>query len=311
MKKLKVYCSALFILLVLCGIGQTGNTQTVYASGSLILEEYPVTRDNLYDATSEHFKKRAKWRTPAFDLKTLNKQFSPLGYTFVQACPECSFDFYQGTKLLVGGIDNIRGISLDHEGGHFVFYASQLGKQFPESELICMDGEIQRCTKDKMDGWGQLGPYYVKGEWVWCEVIDKGHARWEGIIRNEKKILYTFDFQFGAGAMPVYFHATDDRWLLQIRDDGRVILDGEDLCTKYNYAGMWEYRLLKGNPFFFFTHRGDKKFRISYKGKEIPDLWYDFIGDDGGWTVSGNEVMVWFAVMRGDQWYYVEAGIYK
>jgi hypothetical protein len=301
----------LFILLVLSSSGQTGNTQTAYTSDSLILEEYPVTRDELYNADSEHFKKRAKWRTPASDLETLNRKFSPLGYTFVQSCPECSFDFYHDKHLVVGGIDNIRGVSLDHEGGHFVFYASQMGKRFPDSELVCMDGEIQRCTKDKMEGWGQLGPYYMHGELVWCDISDKGHAQWEGVIRNEKKILYTFTFQFGAGAMPVNFQAINGSWLVQIENDGSVILDGENLCKKYGYAGMWEYRLLKGKPFFFFSHQGEKKFRISYNGKELPDLWYDFIGDNGGWTVYGNEVMVWFAAMRGDQWYYVEAGTYE
>jgi len=27
--------------------------------------------------------------------------------------------------------------------------------------------------------------------------------------------------------------------------------------------------------------------------------------------VFGNEVMMWFGAMRGNQWYYVEAGVYK
>ena len=310
-KRIHAYCAALFILLVLCGTCQTGNSQTVYTSDSLIVEEYPVTRDELYNADSEHFKKRAQWRTPSFSLERLNNIFSPLGYTFAQACPDCSLDFYHGKKLLIGGIDTIRGVSLDYEGGHFVFYASQLGRRFPESELVCMDGIITRCSQDTMYGWGNLGPCYVNGEPVWCEVTDKGYAQWKGVVRNEKEILYTFDFQFGAGAMPVYFQAIDDSWLLQIKNDGRVILDGEDLCAKFGYAGMWEYRLLKGKPFFFFSHREDKKFRISYNGKEIPDLWYDLIGDNGGWTVSGNEVMVWFAATRGDQWYYVETGMYE
>ena len=162
-----------------------------------------------------------------------------------------------------------------------------------------------------MDGWGQLGPYFLDGELVWCDVKTEGYARWDGVIRSKKKILYTFTFEYGAGSMPVYFQTQDNSWLLQIRNDGRVILDGEDLREKYGYAGMWKYRLLQGKAFFFFTHQGDKRFRISYNEKEIPGLWYDYIGDNGGWTVSGNEVMVWFAAMRGDQWYYVEAGIYE
>jgi hypothetical protein len=311
MKKVHSYCSALFMLLVCCTMGLADSAHTVYTRDALIVEEYPVTRDELYNADSEHFKKRAKWRTPAFSLERLNKMFSPLGYTFYQACPECSFDFYHGKKLLIGGIDNIRGVSIDHKRSHFVFYASQLGKKFPEGELVCMDGVITRCSRDTMYGCGNLGPLYVNGELVWCDVKTEGHAQWDGVIRDAQKILYTFTFQFGAGSMPVYFKTIDSKWLLQIRDVGRAILDGEDLCKKYGYSGMWKYRLLKGKPFFFFTHKGDKKFRISYDGKEIPGLWYDFIGDNGGWTVLGNDVMVWFSAMRGDQCYYVEAGIYE
>jgi hypothetical protein len=110
--------------------------------------------------------------------------------------------------------------------------------------------------------------------------------------------------------MPVRFEALDGYWLLQLQD-GRVILNGEDLCKKYDYTGMWGYRFLKGKPFFFFKHKGNQKVRLSYNGKQLPHLWYDFVGDNGGWTVFGNEVMVWFGAVRGDQWYYVEAGMYE
>jgi hypothetical protein len=152
---------------------------------------------------------------------------------------------------------------------------------------------------------------------VWCEVIYKGDimrgvnlAHWAGHVRNSKKVLYEFSFEYGAGSMPAHFEVLDGHGLLQI-DDGRVILDGEDLCKKYGYSRMWGYRFLKGKPFFFFTQKGDGKIRLSYKGKELPHLWYNFVGDNGGWKVFGNEVMVWFGAVRGDQWYYVEAGMYE
>jgi hypothetical protein len=135
-------------------------------------------------------------------------------------------------------------------------------------------------------------------------------AHREGRVRNAKKVLFEFSFEYGAGGMPVHFESLDGNWLLQI-DDGRVILNGKDLCKKYGYSRMWRYRSLKGKPFFFFTHKGDEKIRLSYNGKELPHLWYDFVGDNGGWKVFGNEVMVWFGAVRGDQWYYVEAGMYE
>ena len=172
-------------------------------------------------------------------------------------------------------------------------------------------------SKERRDGWGNLGPVYMNNELVWCEVAFAGATlqmvnltHWKGLIRNSKKVLYEFSFEYGAGGMPVRFGAGEGYWLLQI-EDGRVILNGEDLCKKHNYGGMWEYRFIKGKPFFFFSQKGDQKIKLAYNGKEIPNVWYDFIGDNGGWTVFGNEVMMWFGAMRGNQWYYVEAGVYK
>jgi len=172
-------------------------------------------------------------------------------------------------------------------------------------------------SKEKHDCWGNLGPAYMNNELVWCEVTFDGDtarmvnlAHWKGLIRNSKKVLYEFSFEYGAGGMPVRFGAGEGYWLLQI-EDGRVILNGEDLCKKNNHAGMWGYRFFKGKPFFFFSNKRDQKIKLSYDGKEIPNLWYNFVGDNGGWTTFGNEVMVWFGAMRGNQWYYVEAGMYE
>jgi hypothetical protein len=319
----------LFIAMVVIGqlLGSNADAQIspkVYASDTLLVEEYPITRKDLFDSTFAYMKTREKWRISASDPEILNKKFSPLRYRFVQVAPGYNrafpglSDFYKGDKLLISGIGNIRGVSMDQHRKHFVFFASQSGKQFPKSEIVCIDGKIQRClTKEKSEGWGQLGPAYVKNDLVWCEVNHKPDtgrmvnlAHWEGRIRNAKKVLFEFSFEYGAGSMPVRFESIDGYWLLQI-EDGRVILNGEDLCKKFGYSGMWGYRLLKGKPFFFFTQKGDRKFRLSFNGKELLNPCYDFVGDNGGWTAYGNEVMVWFGATRGDQWYYVEAGIYE
>jgi hypothetical protein len=317
MKKFNLFVSMLIIGMLLGSSTDAQISPKIYASDTFIVEEYPIARMNLYDNTSVHMKKREKWRTPSFNLLEINRKLSSLGYHFVQACPDCSVDFYKGKILIMGGMVNLRGFSMDSKGQHFTFFASKLGGRFPASELVCINGEIQRCTKEKMHGWGQLGPCYVNNDLVWCEVFYKGDtirevnlAHWEGRVRNAKRVLFEFSFEYGAGSMPVHFEAFDGSWLLQI-DDGRVILNGEDLCKKYGYSRMWRYRFLKGKPFFFFTPKGDEKIRLSYNGKELPHLWYDFVGDNGGWKVFGNGVMVWFGAVRGDQWYYVEAGMYK
>jgi hypothetical protein len=322
MKELIMKNFSVFFYMLIMGVflNSSADAQvrpTIYVLGNFIVEEYPINRIDLYDQTLAFMKKREKWRTPSFDLPEINKKLSFLGYYFVQACPDCAVDFYRGKKLIIGGMVNLHGFSMDSTKQHFTFFASKLGDTYPESELLCINGEIKRCTKAQIDGWGQLGPGYVNNDLVWCDVSNKGNiqqeinlAHWAGLVRNSKKVLYEFCFEYGAGSMPVHFEPLDGNWLLQI-DDGRVIINGEDLGKKYGYHQMWLYRYLKGKPFFFFRNEGEEKIKLSFNGKELPHLWYDFVGDNGGWKIFGNEVMVWFGAMRGDQWYYVEAGIYE
>jgi hypothetical protein len=324
MKKLNLFIVSLLIGLLLGSRSDAQIRPKVCTSDTLIVEEYPIERKNLFDDTFAYMKTREKWRISVSDPEILNKKFSSLGYRFVQVSPGYNrafpglCNFYHGDKLLIGGIGNIRGVSFDQQGKHFVFFASQSGKRFPESEIVCNDGKIQRCpSTEKSDGWGQLGPAYMRNELVWCEVTYAGDAmrgvnlaHWKGRVRNAKKVLFDFSFEYAAGSMPVHFEAADGYWLL-LSEDGRVIVSGEDLCKKYGYTGMWSYRFLNGKPFFFFRHKGDQKVRLSYNGKELLNPSYDYVGDNGGWTVYGNDVMVWFGATKGDQWYYVEAGTYE
>jgi hypothetical protein len=294
----------------------------VYISDSFIIEEYPTKREDLY-GTSDYSKKREKWRRLPYKdglVDDINKKIGPLNYKLVQRKEFYIYDFFKQEKLIEGGLYDITNFSIDKQNLNFIFFAKQRSEKTVFGVYVKND-HIQKMKENSelymsyfFDGFY---PFFINNDLTWCELIYKGDimrgvnlSHWEGIVKTSKEILYKFSFEYGAGGMPVHFREIGSRWLLEI-DDGRVILNGENLCKKYNYSGMWKYRLLKGKPFFFFTHKGDKRFRISYNGKEIPSLWYDFIGDNGAWTILGNDVMVWFGAMRDNQLYYVEAGIYE
>ena len=126
-KELSMQKFNLFISLLIMGLllGSNADAQMmpkIYASGTLIVEEHPITRKDLFDNTFAYMKKREQWRISAFGLERLNRKFSSLGYRFVQVSPGYnrsfpgSFDFYQRDRLLIGGIGNIRGVSLDQQG---------------------------------------------------------------------------------------------------------------------------------------------------------------------------------------------------
>ncbi len=322
MKKLNMFVSISCLFLPLWSICEAQINKNVYISDSFIIEEYPTKREDLY-ATLDYSKKREKWRgLPYKDglVDSINKKIIPLSYKLVQREESPVYDFLKKQKLIEAGLYDITNFSIDKQNPNFVFFAKQ------RSEKTVFGVYVKNDHIQKMKEYSELYmsyffhgfyPFFVNTDLTWCEVIEKGDtirgvnlAHWEGFVKNSKEILYKFSFEYGAGGMPVHFREIGGSWILEI-DDGRVILNGENLCKKYNYSGMWQYRSLKGKPFFFFTHKGDKKFRISYDGKEIPRLWYDFVGDNGGWTVFGNDVMVWFGAMRDKQLYYVEAGIYE
>ena len=121
--------------------------------------------------------------------------------------------------------------------------------------------------------------------------------------------------------MPIKFYQAGGKWVLQIDQSHflkegitykcRVILNGQDLCQKFNHANMWCYHLIGGKPFFIFTRHQDSKFRMSYNGKKIPLCWYDYIGSNGTMDIQVYDTMVCFDALRGNQRYYVEAGVFE
>jgi hypothetical protein len=78
----------------------------IYRSGPLIIEEYSITRDALYDSTADYYKKRVKWRNPDPSIIDLNRKLKPLGFEFRQQSRE-SFDFLKNKQLILEGFQKI------------------------------------------------------------------------------------------------------------------------------------------------------------------------------------------------------------
>ena len=91
---------------------------------------------------------------------------------------------------------------------------------------------------------------------------------------------------------------------------GQVIVDGVSLNQRYGYQEIFGFRLLNGQPFYFF--RKDGKIGAVYAGQPVL-LGYDTIPHYG--CCSAGELnprrsgsMIWFFAERGGAWYYVEIG---
>jgi hypothetical protein len=281
-----------------------------------------MKKESLFVAPKGFLEKREQWRerpviTEEDLIGTIHTKIKPLGYQFRKIPGFQAWDFYRGEEKLAEELFDIEGFSIDKQKRNFVFLSKQREKD-GEVLVFIKNDKVKKIKKgDILYDWYnyyRFYPFYIDNDLVWCEVETEGYAKWDGIIRNQNKILYSFTFVYGAGGMPVHFRKTENKWFLEIdnnKEEGRIILNGEELQMKYNYSGMWQYYLLKDKPFFFFTRKGDKKYRMSYNEKEVPGVWYDFVGYNGAWGVKGNDIMIWFFAEREGQWYYVEAGIYK
>jgi hypothetical protein len=293
----------------------------LYKRDTFIVEEYPIEKKYLNSLPKEILEKRKQWRerlaiTEEDMIGSIHTKIKPLGYQFMQIWGMMAWNFMKGDEVLAKELYDIQGFSMDKQQKNFVFLAKQRSEK-GEVFVFAQNNKIQKITKDdKMYNWFywyKFYPFYIENDLICCEVTDKGHAFWEGAIRNQNELLYNFSFTYGAGGMPVHFSKIDESWLLEIFEHehkGRIIIDGEDVRQKYSCSGMWGYCSIKNKAFFFFTNKEDNKYRMSYNGKEVPDVWYDFVGYNGAWGVMRNDTMIWFYAMRGEQFYYVEAGIY-
>lgn len=325
MKNLKNVLLILFFLTTT--ISQVSSSREiipkVYSADSLIVEEYPMNKEEFEAVFPVIRKNRDKWRkspAEAVVVEKINKKIVPLGYKLSQIKGYIAFDFYKGGILIETGLSDIQNFSINKSHTHFVFFARKRTKNGVWG-LFFRDNRVEAMkefSKPYMNYFFyKFFPFYIDDNLISCQVNDKGHAEWEGCIKNSSQVLFQFSFLYGAGGMPIKFYQIGENWVLKIDQSfgwkfkSRIIVNGEDLCKRFNYSGMWCYHSIKGKTFFIFSYHRDSKFRISYNGKEIPSLWYDYIGSNGTLDIQVYETMVDFDARRGKQRYYVEAGVYE
>ncbi|MGB9800785.1 MAG: hypothetical protein ACPLUL_11900 [Thermanaerothrix sp.] len=105
---------------------------------------------------------------------------------------------------------------------------------------------------------------------------------------------------------------TGERQSVECQPRGLIIQNGEVLNERYGYEEAFGFQWLNGKPFYFFQKSG--WIGICYHDQEIP-LRYDEIPHYRCCSAAElNPVhaaqMVAFFARRGEQWYYVEAGLF-
>lgn len=102
----------------------------------------------------------------------------------------------------------------------------------------------------------------------------------------------------------------NQHWALE--QDGRVVVDGEDLAARHQAERVYEFRVLDGRPLYFYDKDG-----LTFMNFDGRDLHYNYdqvvyqnSGDLSVFNPGASGRVMWFYALRDGLWYYVEAGIF-
>ena len=158
-------------------------------------------------------------------------------------------------------------------------------------------------------------------------IFSPGQKVLVGVKRNGKVIFSTMSELPGTTSGFRVLTTYDTHWVLELAGGvkkiegnqqvdsfypGSIFVDGKSLNDIHVYDESYGFQTIHDKPFYFYKRNG--KIGVSYAGKEIP-LGYD--GVPHYHCCSGGELnprmarnMIAFFAWRGDQWYYVEAGVF-
>lgn len=286
----------------------------------LTIEEYPIVAQGV--DTPSHFEyfqripsdvldRRRPWREPSAEgsLESYNAALATFGYRLVlKRKPGWDYpfyDLYEGESLVKSDLDAIWPVSVNSAGDDFALLVEKL------------NGPTYLVRRETIEQWDQgrhcyIPPVFVGDDLVAVEVGEQ-HERY--VVRREGKTVYDFTALVAPGPRadnPVRgLWSWAGHWVLEV--EGQVIMDGRSLNQELGYDEIFGWRLLKGQPFYFF--RKNNRIGVSYAGQELPCQYDEVIHyrccEPAAFNVFGNEMMVWFHALRDGMWYYVEMGIYK
>jgi hypothetical protein len=130
------------------------------------------------------------------------------------------------------------------------------------------------------------------------------------VLRNDE-VVHRFEAQFMVDNPIKGIWSWEGRWVLEVA--GQVVVEGKSLNQQMDYGEIFGWRLLGGEPFYFFEKDG--KIGISYAGQPPPVHYEEVIHyqccEPAAFNLQGNDSMVWFHALRDGTWYYVESGSYR
>lgn len=288
-------------------------------SSGFIVEEYPLVsavedqpdhfefRDRLTEAILDV---RRAWREPP-DLMAqvagINEIIGQWGYS-LRPYDEISpagprYRLLHLGNVLIPDVTHVWPIAANSDGTDFRLLLDSLSQPL----LVIVPDTVGRVNTET---FVYIPPVYV-GNDLYEVVVDWSVPQFH-VTRNGQ-IVYTVTPTGPFVEPPVKaLWAWEWHWVLEVA--GEVLVDGQSLNQQLGFEEIFGWRLIAGQPFFFFKRDG--RYGLYYAGQIVEPYRYDDIVhymccEPAMFNTDGNDTMVWFYALRDGVWHYVEGGVYQ
>jgi len=249
-------------------------------------------------------------RAAELNLERNNSALAPFGYRlearFDEEWNQDLYDLYREGQAepVAPGLSYLWPVSVNASGTDFML----LVEKAPDASLyqVQVDG-IQPWDDAALSNW--LSPGYV-GDAL-AQLSFTGFPTLTYQVALDSEPVYSGTAMAMGAYMPLRSFTTwDDHWALEV--DDHLIVDGQDLGETLGYDAAFGFRLIQGEPFYFFEQGG--QVHISYGGETLPNTYDQVFHNQCCEAAMHNPLSlgdaVLFHALWNGTWYFVEAGVY-
>ncbi|MGV8027137.1 MAG: hypothetical protein AB2L18_11315 [Anaerolineaceae bacterium] len=318
LKKQRLMLIAIFLCTTfLIGCVRDGEVIALKTSNQpieLVVEEYEIVDTGIDSPTHLEFlqripstvtEKRAQWKyiTPNRAVQDINTILAKYGYS-VEHNPILSsytYRVFKGYTILLNDIYPVSSATENRSQDDFALLVQTVDGT---SYLLQKAG-----VKEWLPGSSiSFAPIYYQDELIYPVI-----ASTIQIISESGQMIYETSLPSNPVMNPIQtFQSWNGHWILE--KEGKLIMDGESLNKELGFNEIFDWQIIRGEPFFFFQNEKDGSYSMSYAGQKLEQQYDDIAHyqccESGAFNPNGNTYMTWFFASRNGKWYYVEVGTY-
>jgi hypothetical protein len=237
-------------------------------------------------------------------VKATNAVLASFGYRLQQnpVMSSYSFQLYKGDELLQDGIASFHPITLKADGSDF---ALPVDLSTGTVNLVFFNG--------RSETWGSKGDYNMCRPPVYAgDMLVTACEDGETVAVFEGDELVFTTPAFMAVEDPLKdLNSWQGQWILEV--EGKVFVSGQSLNEALGYAEIFNFTLIGGQPFFFFTRQEGGEVGVSYGLQEQAQT-YDQVQhylccEPAGFNPRSTTDVIWFHALKDGYWYFVSMGV--